>query len=468
MAVGVGVSQRQSATIGAEHITGKSVLKMGLQELQQYIHAEFAENPALTLEDYTECPACHSVLIDGFCPTCGCQPMSDSDDRATDQESDWQEDMPSAREELDESYPEQFAGVAAASSLIEHLKEQIRTSIDEEDRELAEFIVDSLDEDGYLREPMLEIATRFGRSVPEAELVLKQVQNLDPPGIAARDLHECLIAQIERINDDSIERRNAETLLRGAWDCVSRLKLDEAAKRINLSRAEIESALRFIQAFLNPYPAAMFHDPWQDLAPRMVPTVAPDLVVRTDDDGPQIEVIDPVSGRVAIDEVYATMDTEMSASKNHYSQADRQHVKEYVAKARTLIEALEFRKSTLRKVVDEIMKCQSAFFVDGPRALKPMTRKELAARIGVHESTVCRATQDKTLRLPSGDVITFEVLFDSALPVKEMVRQLAAERLSDGEIAKRLGEAGVQIARRTVAKYRDQLRVLPIEYRIAG
>jgi RNA polymerase sigma-54 factor len=192
------------------------------------------------------------------------------------------------------------------------------------------------------------------------------------------------------------------------------------------------------------------------------------LLVRSDEDGPHIEVIDPVSGRVAVDEVYASLDAEMSAGKNGFSQADRAHIKEFVAKARTLIDALEFRKSTLRKVVDEILERQSAFFLDGPRALKPMTRKELAATIGVHESTVCRATQDKTLRLPSGDVISFDVLFDSALPVKEMVRQLAAERLSDGEIAKRLGEAGVQIARRTVAKYRGQLRVLAIEYRLAG
>ena len=191
-------------------------------------------------------------------------------------------------------------------------------------------------------------------------------------------------------------------------------------------------------------------------------------MIRRTEDGLDIVALDPVSGRVAVDEMYADLYAEMSARKNGFPESDRTHVRECVTKAMAVIEALEFRKSTLRKITGELLRCQERFFADGPAALKPMTKKELAARVGLHESTVCRATQDKTLRLPTGDVISFDVLFDSALPVKELVRQFATQRLSDGQIATKLSEAGIHIARRTVAKYRDQLRVPPIELRPLG
>ena len=470
MAVRVGLTQKQSAGMVPEHILGRTVLKMGLQELQQFLHAEFGENPALALEDCYECPACHSPLVDGVCPICGAHEMTAPEDQpAREDEHDWQEDLLPAVSEVDDNgYPEQFAGVAAPQSLPDYLREQIRAEISEEDRPLAEYIVDSLDEDGYLREPMIDIATMFGLSVPQAETVLRQVQVLDPPGVAARDLRECLSIQLGRLSGEPGDRTNAKVLVDEHWESVSRLKLDEASSKMGLSRKQVESAIAFMRESLNPHPAAMFHDPWQDLAPRRVPRAAPDLVVRCGEHGTEIEVIDPVSGRVAIDPVYASMCAEITTNKNSLSEEDRVHVREFATKARTVIEAIEFRKSTLRKIADEILRRQAAFFADGPSALKPMTRKELAQEIGVHESTVCRATQDKAIRLPSGDVISFEVLFDSALPVKELVRQLAAQRLTDGEIAKKLEEAGIQIARRTVAKYRDQLRVLPMEYRLAS
>ena len=327
--------------------------------------------------------------------------------------------------------------------------------------------MDSLDEDGCLREPLIELADQFSLSVPQLESVLARVQSLDPPGVAARDLQECLLIQLRLLGSDTEDMLLAERLLQDCWEGVSRMKLDKVAERLGTSREAVQSALRFIRERLNPHPASLFRDPWERLAPRRVSRTSPDIEVRLTDDGLEASVVDPAAAHVTLDHIYASLYEQISERKSGMLDADRAHIKECVQKAKALIEALEFRRNTIRRVADELIRLQADFFIHGPSALKPMTRKELAGKLGVHESTVCRATQEKTLRLPTGEVIGLDILFDSALPTKEMVRMLVAQSLTDGEIAGQLNEAGVKIARRTVAKYRDQLRLLPLQLRAA-
>ena len=468
-----------------EHIMGKAVLKMTALELQEFIQAQCSENPALTLEEARSCPICGGDLVGEVCASCGSQPIQEKADDVPDE--------PWTPIELDDSALEPFAFVASPQALADYLKEQIRTQFPDDIQAVAEFIVDSLDEDGYLREPLIELANRFRLSVPQLESVLARVQSLDPPGIAARDLQECLLIQLRRlsgemvngqwsmVNEDSSRLPStmdpgpstiplAEALLRDCWEGVCHMRLDKVAERLDTSREAVQSALRFIREELNPHPASLFRDPWERLAPRRVSRQSPDIEVRLTDDGLVASVVDPAAGQVTMDHIYASLYEQISAISHQPSTippADRAHIKECVHKASALIEALEFRRYTIRRVADELIRSQADFFIHGPTALKPMTRKELAEKLGVHESTVCRATQDKTLRLPTGEVIGLDVLFDSALPTKEMVRMLVAQSLTDGEIAFKLNEAGVQIARRTVAKYRDQLRLLPLQYRAA-
>jgi len=470
MALGVGIAQRQTAGMAPEHILGKGVLKMNLQELQEFVQAELAENPALVLEEERACPVCGADLLAGVCPTCGARAASEVGP-PQDEIDEWQDGSWLTPEGADDIHYEPFARVAAPSSLEDHLKQQIRTVFHDGEIPAAEFMVGCLDEDGYLREPLFDIAKRFGRSVPELEAVLERVQRLDPPGIAARSLQECLLVQLRQFDADCADRRNAEALVTKCWDSVCRMRLDDAARQLGTSREALESALRFIRDRLNPRPTSMFRDPWQALAPRREARLAPDVVIRETETGFAAEVVDPVSNRIAMDSLYASLYAEMSRNKNALSEEDRERVRESVMNARSLIEALEFRRTALRKVAEELLRCQEGFFTKGPMHLKPMTKKQLAQRVGLHESTVCRATNNKMMRLPTGEVIPLEVLFDSALPTKELVKQLAAERLngrplSDSEIAERLQSAGIQIARRTVAKYRDQMRVLAADFRL--
>ncbi|MHB0912626.1 MAG: RNA polymerase factor sigma-54 [Armatimonadota bacterium] len=461
MAMHAGAVQRQHqiVSMSPEHIMGKLVLKMTLQELQQFVEEQLAENPALTMEEHSRCPVCGATVLGNTCESCNSEKLS----RRKNSEAEWQETAYGAVDE----YYEPFACVAAATSLTEHLKGQIALLARGEERRIAEFLIDSLDEDGYFREPMLDTADGFGISVPQLERILGLVQSLDPPGIGARDLRECMLLQLARLEEDSPERVLALSMLERHWDDFSRMKLDRITNSCKTDLAAVEEAVKFIRKHVDPHPAGIFRDPWERLAPRSLPRAKPDVTVRVTEDGLMAETSAQASGSLSIDSVYDDLYAEISQKKNCCSEDDRAHIKDSVLKARALLDAIEFRKSTLSRIADELLRYQKDFFLEGPFALKPLTKKELASRLGVHESTVCRATQDKTMQLPSGEVIPLDTLFDSALPVKEMVRQLSTQRLSDSEIAEKLSEAGVQIARRTVAKYREQLRILPIQYRIA-
>ena len=310
-------------------------------------------------------------------------------------------------------------------------------------------------------------------SVPQLEQVLRLVQSLEPAGVGARDLRECLLLQIAQIEGDSDVKRLAEIIVRDHWEAVSRMKLSRLAEQLQVDAQLVADALQFIRDDLTPHPAGGFRDPWEKLAPRKESRQVPDVLVRREGDSVVGEVTDPVTGRPALDEVYSSLYAEMAQRRGVYPDAEREHIRECVHSARALIESLEFRRSALRRIVDELLVCQAEFIKNGPSHLKPLTKKDLARRLGVHESTVCRAMANKTARLPSGEVVSLDLFFDSALPVKELVRALTAERpdghpMSDGEIAERLASMGVVIARRTVAKYRSQLRVLPLEYRLAA
>lgn len=467
MAAGIALTQRQNAGMVPEHMLGKSVLKMSAVELQEFIRAQLAENPALALQDERPCPVCGSELAGEVCAMCGYRAAGDSEVSDT-YADDWHDDGWKLPDHVGDESMDTFALVAAPKSLAEHLNEQIRSEFDEQTADVAESIVDALDDDGYLREPMIDMASRLGMSVPEFEAVLQKVHELDPPGIAARSLQECMLIQLRRLESDSPERDLAESVVRDHWEGIERMKLDKVAEKLRISRGEVERALLFIRENLNPHPAAMFRDPWERLAPRQVSRTAPDIAVTSTDKGLVAQIVDPMSGRISLDQTYSDLYSEIARKRTAMPESHRAHIRDCIRDARCLIEALEFRGSTLGRIAQELINLQADYFSAGPSALKPLTKKELAQRIGVHESTICRATQDKSIQLPSGEVISIEVLFDSALPVKELVRQLATQKLSDGQIAEKLGEAGIQIARRTVAKYRDQLRVLPSDYRLVA
>jgi len=476
MAIQSAAVQRQHQVQGMipEHILGKAVLKMTIQELKQFVEAQVAENPALSLDEGNLCPICGAELGGDCCESCGTQVASDdtSDIEPTHELSNdqWTNCIPA------DEMPDPMWPVAAPSSLVDYVKEQIPANLPQDMVQAAQLLADFLDEDGYIREPLVDIGRELGMSAPQVEAVLLQMQTLDPPGIAARDLRECLLIQLRRLDEmsdaensfDSADRFVAEKMIREHWHSFCRVKLDKIAEQMGVPRDAVESALRFIRRNLNPRPANVYRDPWEKYTPRKTPRTIPEIIVDRVSDNFVVRIANPFSTRLGVDEMYASLYTEIGHRKSRLDVGDISHVRECVRRARALIQALEFRNATLYKLANELIRCQKSFLEEGLVEVKPITQKELARRLRVHESTICRAAAGKRMQLPSGEVVPLEIFFDASVPVKELVRRFAAERLTDSQIAERLRQYGINIARRTVAKYRSELHLPSVEYRMVA
>jgi len=466
---GPGFIQRPQLRAIPVQIQANAILNMSLLELQQFIETEAMENPALGVEEGARCPVCGFMTSGQACPVCSASLKStDNLDRVRSGERDYLEHAFAAAGR-DEAF-DPFRTVAAGSDLIGHLKQQARMSLSGRRLRIAEYLVECLDEDGYFRESLYETAEEFATAVPEIESVLGVVQSFDPPGIAARDLRESLLIQLRHASEASITASNAERILMDCWDDFSRMKLRAIAKSIGATLDVVQDACEFIRERLNPRPASGFRADFDDLTPREVASIVPDVIVHKGRDSFVTEVVDCHSSLLRIDETYEHVYQSIKEGDSYLNEEDCRHIKEHVERVKCILEAIGLRRKTLARVAMHLVEYQREFLIHGPSHLRPLKQKDLAQALGVHESTICRAVAGKYCRLPSGEVISFEVFFDAALPVRNLISQIIAvstEPISDGEIAKRLTEQGVTIARRTVAKYREQLKVLPYQLRAA-
>jgi RNA polymerase sigma-54 factor len=209
---------------------------------------------------------------------------------------------------------------------------------------------------------------------------------------------------------------------------------------------------------------------WQGLTPARNRSLTPDVSLRFEGEKLVAESVEFRSWRLQLEAQYLRLDHAMRVQRSRFSTEDRQHVRLYMGRAKALTDALVQRRRTLERVTLFIGEVQRDFLVDGPEMLKPLTKKQVSQAMGLHESTICRATLHKYVQLPNGEVTSFDTFFDGSLSPKEVIRRIIAQEppqkpLSDGEIAKRMGMAGFQLARRTIAKYRDALGVPPMELR---
>lgn len=450
-------------------IQANAILGMSLLELQQFIQAESMENPALYVEENSRCPVCGFLVSDASCPVCGAAMSRRAEiDSANTNERDYLERVFAAVD--DESEYDPFRAVASGVSLVECLKQQARMSLGGRRLRIAEYLIDCLDDDGYFRESLFDVATRFAVAVPEIEEVLTVIQSFDPAGIGARDLRECLILQLRAHNCDDPASAVAEKLLMECWDDFCRMKHKTMAGKLEVSVEIVQEACAFIRDSLNPYPASAYHAQFDEMSPRDTAAVVPDVLIHRDGDTLKVEIVDNWSKLVGIDQTYDELYKSLKRDGACLSDDDRKHIKEHVERVKCILDAISLRKKTLARLAMCLVDYQKDFINFGPSHLRPLRQKDIAAMLEVHESTVCRALANKYCRLPSGEVISFEVFFDSALPVRETIKRLVAastKPMSDSEIASKLAEHGFTIARRTVAKYREQLKMLPYQLRAA-
>ncbi|MGI6295776.1 MAG: RNA polymerase factor sigma-54 [Armatimonadota bacterium] len=465
--------QRQSLRAIPVQIQANAILNMSLIELQQFIETEAVENPALSVKEGSRCSICGFVTDHKACPVCGASMKSLPVSEAID-ERDYLQQVYSAAG--NEAAFDPFRTVASTIDLSAYLKQQAGLNLSGRRLRICEYLIDSLDDDGYFRESLFETAEEFAVAVPEIEEVLKVLQSFDPAGIGARDLRECLLIQLRQValttdSEESPIISNVERIITDYWDDFAKLKLKSIAKTTEMPIGVVEEAARFIKDRLTPYPASAYTQPFAEFSGDQSAAIVPDVIMRQAGDSIKVDVLDSYGNLLGIDETYEDLYDSIKQGDTYLNSEDCRHIREHVDRVRVILDAIALRKKTLARVASYIAEYQQAFLISGPSKLRPLRQKDIAKALEVHESTICRAVAGKFCKLPSGEAVSFDVFFDSAMPIRSMIQDIiarSAEPLSDSEIANRLSQQGVEIARRTVAKYRDQLRVLPYQLRSAA
>jgi RNA polymerase sigma-54 factor len=448
-------------------IQANAILNMGSLELQEFIQTEAMENPALCLEESSRCGICGFLSSLTKCPVCG-----SAGSRGVEVKGSTERDY------LEHSFAglaakvfDPFGTVASGKTLTDYLTEQASMVFGGRKLRIARYIIESLDESGYFRESMYETAELFAAAVPEIEAVLHKLQSLDPPGICARDLQECLLLQVEALDKSDPVVCAAERILAECWDDFSRRKIGAVVSRTKIDADLVADVAKLIREKLTPNPSSLYTEPFSELTPDTSGAVVPDVIFHRCGGSFAAEVVDTLGSVLKVDETYDELHHAAESGCRPVTAGDAKHVREYVERVRTILDAINLRKQTLARVATYLAECQKGFLEHGASGMKSLRQKDVAAALGVHESTICRAVSDKYCRLPSGELVSFQVFFDSAMPVRNLIKQIietSPRSLTDNEIAQQLAQHGVDIARRTVAKYRDQIRALPYQLRIAA
>jgi len=456
--------QRIQAKPDPQMILANTLLGMSCLELAQAVQQEIADNPALETED----DICSSCTAPGeLCAGCVRGPETPSDALGA---YSWRDAAISSAPDAETVDPVSL--VPERVTLRDHLLWQVGTAVDEEDREIAEHLICAVDDNGYLRADLAEIASACRTTPEHVQQVLIGVQALDPPGVAARDLRECLLLQLDAMASDGSDVAVPTSIVRDYWPEMVARRYAYIARRIGVRLDDVEDAVAFIRRNLTPYPGAAFRPAWDKDRHKQIPGVKPDVIVHKDHDGQfRVEVVEYESSSIHVSPSYVQLWRDMQRNPHVYNQGDKEHVGELLSRAHMFIRGLEQRRELLRKVAECIIEEQRPFFLSGsPEDLRPLTQCRLAALLHVHESTISRGVADKYMQLPNGDLVSFRYFFGKALSAKHMVKVIVQQEdptapYSDQQISEILKHMGYAVARRTVLKYREEMNILSSRHR---
>jgi RNA polymerase sigma-54 factor len=346
------------------------------------------------------------------------------------------------------------------TDLYEHLLWQLRLShISETTGPTAEIIINNLNDDGYLKASPEEIAKLADVDLNIVEEALSYVQRLDPPGVGARNLQECLLLQLKTLD---LEGSFVEKILVSGFTELERKKYKQLAAKLNTSIDEILAAVKIIEG-LEPRPGRNYsgEEPLH---------IVPDVFVEESDGKFIIMLNDEGVPKLRLSNYYR----KLLANKKSLGTEEKQFLEEKLRSAIWLLRSLDQRNKTIYRVTESILKFQEDFFRKGPSYLKPLNLKNIAEDLGMHESTISRVTSNKYVQCPQG-LLNFRFFFSNAVSsargtiststVKDIIKQLISdenpkEPLNDKKIVNLLKDKGINVARRTAAKYREELKIL--------
>ena len=358
------------------------------------------------------------------------------------------------------------------NSLKEHLLWQIElSSLSDLDLIIANTIIDSLDDSGYLQESLEDIFINLQNDteveadefeIDEVEAVLKFVQRLDPIGSGSRNLSECLSIQLQQMDDNTCYINEARMLAEKHLDFVATKNFKQLAKITKLGQEELEEVLLLIQS-LNPRPGDLINSEKSEY-------IVPDVYVAKHKGIWKVRLNSSSTPKLRINEVYSSL------IKDNSKGADADYLRNQLQEARWFIKSLDSRNSTLMRVATSIVRHQRAFFEYGEEAMKPLVLRDIAEELDMHESTISRVTTNKYLDSARG-IFEFKYFFSShvntndggicsATAIRAMIKKLIKQEpqskpLSDNKIATMLEQKGITVARRTIAKYRESLGIPP-------
>lgn len=458
--------QRQviSQRIDPKLIMANTILQQTTMELAQHIEAELLENPALdVLEEESPCEGrCLDPLT---CPYCS-QRLAATyrSDTSIDVEpevlSDGAYDV-----ELDEDY-DPVGNLEAELTLQDHLRGLLRAAVVGNDYVIGEYIINCLDDNGYLDTPLEEIAQELEVDKADVQRVLRVVQSLDPPGVGARDVKECMLIQLRFLREEGKGNPLAERMVRIHFEDVVSRRYARLSRALGIPVEKTRQTLDFVREQLNPYPANQFRPPWAFKPVNARSTVRPDVTIRRTEVGYEVEIAGGEALVLGVTPHYREAYNRIKTLNGHVTQEEKQHVTEYVERAELFIKNIHQRRKTLRMITRCIIDCQTGFLETGNRTfLRPLTRTRVAELLNLHESTVSRATAKKFVQLPNQEVVPFDIFFNPSLSVKTTIEELIsnedpARPLSDRQIVDLLREKGIEVARRTVVKYRSAQKLL--------
>lgn len=486
MRLGMDISIRPELKLGLgpKMIQSMEILQLPIMALQEKIEAELQENPFLELQEVRPDELDAPEVEPDFNPDAPLQ-HDDTGDiefaRMEEINRDWEdhfneEHRPSrsSLEELSDKKLEAMNNIASAPrSLQEHLTDQLAyLGLAPEQYELAEYVISHLDENGYLiahddmaRPRVLtleELAANYIKPITPDDIddALCIVQQLEPAGVGARDTKECLLLQV---NTETPHRDLVRTLILDHLEDVAHNRLPVIQKKTRSDLQTIREAIEELRRF-DPKPGARFSNVQNQY-------VVPDVIVeRTDNDEYEVRLADSWSPEIRLSNRYANL------SKNKsYDPKTRDFLKQKFQSAQWLLDAIEQRRNTLIKVTKAIIEHQRPFLDNGPDFIQPLKMEQIADQVGVHVTTVSRAVDDKWVQTPRG-VFPLKRFFGGGTvnaqtgesvaweTIKQKLMEIIAaedksEPLSDEDIVKKFQESGLKVARRTVTKYREAMKI---------
>lgn len=420
-----------------------NLVQVPITQLKEKLEEETEENPLLELEEEEQ--------VD----------IPEESDFEIEEENPWWEQR-GPRTSLDEekrAYLESL--ITKPESLQEHLLKQLSLQkLSKKNLEIAEQIIGNIDDDGYFKGDITEIAKKYKASKRTVEKILRLIQTFDPLGTGARDLKECLIIQLRArgLTDKSFE----EIITRYLNELAMR-EYEKIEKELNISEEKLQKFIKILKT-LDPKPGRNYTSAFPSYA-------LPELFLEIDEEGHfHLYLNEREMPKIRINKSYLKLLKDPNTPRDA-----KKFLREKLKSARELISAFEQRNKTILKIANFLINYQRDFFINGKSSLKPLTLRKVSQETGLDESTISRAVSGKFMETPQG-IIELRELFSgqvrgiSSESIKEKIKDIIAgenpkKPLSDSEIVEILKQEGVEVARRTVAKYREEMKILPAKLR---